>query len=406
MSIDPAGLAPASAVPDWLSGTAPLLRFQGGGALERSLTLGQVLEGRVTRVFQGGRYLMEINGQERVVDSAVPLQQGDVLRGRVVALGEQVVLEKMVAAPQGLTPQETGDAAIPAWLMRLDDPRALRLYQRHADALDPTQWRSLAQLASNHGAERAILSALTVHNIGLPLHVVAMQALTHALAGKPLLSQSQSQQSLMATVPISGAVPGSRNQLVDTDASLLAKAVEHELGANREALFGEPPGDPAQDHNGEADRQAGSWWATLAKHLLNVQPPGAMAHRMMSLPLCIDGRLVEFRIALFDESDQAELQPELKQRTLRIALDLDSLGKVELSARAVDRHISIGLLAGSADGAEILGSHHGQLGSALAALGWTLDGVRYGVAPHAEDDPVVRSVMERVVTGSSFRVVA
>jgi len=404
VSIDPAGLAPASAVPAWLSGIAPLLRFQGGGALERSLTLGQMLEGRVTRAFQGGRYLMEFNGQERVVDSAVPLQQGDVLRGRVVALGEQVVLEKMVTAPQGQTRQEAADAAIPAWLMRQDDPQALRLYQRHADALDPAQWRSLAQLASSHGAERAILSALTIHHIGLPLHAVALQALTHALAGKPLLGQSQ--QGLTATVAMPGAVPGPRNQLVDTDASLLAKAVEHELGANREALFGEPAGDPAQDHNGEADRQAGSWWAALARHLLNVQPPGAMAHRMMSLPLCIDGRLVEFRIALFDESDQAELQPELKQRTLRIALDLDSLGKVELTARAVDRHIGIDLLAGSADGAEMLGSHHGQLGSALAALGWTVDGVRYGVAPHGEDDPVVRSVMERVVAGGSFRMVA
>jgi hypothetical protein len=404
VTIDPAGQAPISALPAWLSGTAPLLRFQGGGALERSLTLGQVLEGRVTRAFQGGRYLMEFNGQERVVDSAVPLQQGDVLRGRVVALGEQVVLEKLVAAPQGHTPQDTADAAVPAWLARLDDPQALRLYHRHADGMDAAQWRSLAQLASKHGAERAILSALTVHQIGLPLHAAAMQALAHALAGKPLLSRSQ--QSLMAAMAMPGSAPGSLTQHVASDASLLAQTVELELAANRAALLDEPAGDMAQDHDGEADRQAGSWWAALAKQLLNVQPPGAMAHRMMSLPLCIDGRLVEFRIALFDESDQTELQPELKQRTLRIALDLDSLGKVELTARAVDRHISIDLLAGSEDAAKMLGGQHGHLDSALATLGWTVDGVRYGVAPHSEDDSVVRSVMERLVAGGSFRIVA
>lgn len=259
-------------------------------------------------------------------------------------------------------------------------------------------------MASSHGAERAILSALTVRHIGLPLHAVAMQALAEALAGKPLASQNQ--QSLITAVPLCGTVPGSGTQHVASDASLLANTVEQELGANSEALFREPAGDQAQDHNGEADRQASSWWATLAKQLLNVQPPGATAHRMMSLPLCIDGRLVEFRIALFDESDQAELQPELKQRTLRIALDLDSLGRVELTARTVDRHIGIDLLAGSAGSAETLGSYHGQLGSALAALGWTVDGVRYGVAPQSEDDPIVRSVMERVVAGGSFRMVA
>ena len=404
MSIDPTSLAPASPVTAWLSGTAPLLRFQGGGTLERSLALGQVLEGRVTRTFQGGRYLMEFNGQERVVDSAVPLQEGDVLRGRVVALGEQVVLEKMASAPQGQTPQEAADAPMPAWLMRLDDTQALRLYQQHADVLDAAQWRSLAQLASNHGAERAILSALTVRHIGLPLHAIAMQALAEALAGKPLVSQSQ--QNLITAVPLFGTVHGSGAQHVASDASLLANTVEQELGANSEALFREPAGDQTQDHNGEADRQASSWWATLAKQLLNVQPPGATAHRMMSLPLCIDGRLVEFRIALFDESDQAELQPELKQRTLRVALDLDSLGRIELTARTVDRHIGIDLLAGSADGAETLSSYHGQLGSALAALGWSVDGVRYGVAPQSEDDPIVRSVMERVVAGGNFRMVA
>lgn len=404
MSIDPAGLPPASSLPAWLSGTAPLLRFQGGGTLERSLNLGQMIEGRVTRTFQGGRYLMEFNGQERVVDSAVPLQQGDVLRGRVVALGEQVVLEKMVSGPQRLAPQEATDAAVPAWLMRLNDPQALQLYHQHADAMESAQWHSLAQLASNHGAERTILSALMTHKIGLPQHMAAIQALANALAGAPLLGRGQ--QSLMAGVALPGAAQPPLAQRVGTDASLLTQVVEHELGASREALLGEPASDAAQDQNGDPDSQAESWWAALAKHLLNVQPSGAMAHRMISLPLCIDGRLVEFRMALFDESNQAELEPKLKQRTLRIALELDSVGKIELTARAVDRHISIDLLAASAEVAETLGSHHGQLGGTLAALGWAVDGVRYGVAPRSDDDPVVRSVMERVVAGGSFKLVA
>jgi len=42
----------------------------------------------------------------------------------------------------------------------------------------------------------------------------------------------------------------------------------------------------------------------------------------------------------------------------------------------------------------------------LAELGWVVDGVRYGVASRTGDDPVVRSVMERLVAGGSFKVVA
>lgn len=404
MSIDPTGLSPTGAIPAWLSGTAPLLRFQGGGTLERGLTLGQVIEGRVMRAFQGGRYLMEFNGQERVVDSAVPLQQGDVLRGRVVAIGEQVVLEKMVAGLKGQLPQETANTVVPAWLARANDPEALRLYQQHADTMEHAQWRSLAEFSSTHGAERVVLSALMAHHIGLPQHAAAIRALANALAGAPLLGSGQ--QAVMTGLVLPNALSPTLAQRVDTDASLLAQAVEHELGASREALFGEPAGDATQDQGDEPGRRAESWWTTLAKHLLNVQPSGARAHRMMSIPLCIDGRLVEFRMALFDESDQAELEPELKQRTLRIALDLDSLGKIDLTARVVDRHISIDLLASSADVANTLGSHHGQLGSTLTALGWAVDGVRYGIAPDSNDDPVVRSVMERVVAGGNFSLVA
>jgi hypothetical protein len=47
VSIDPASLSPTGSIPPWLSGTAPLLRFQSGGTLERNLTLGQVVEGRM-----------------------------------------------------------------------------------------------------------------------------------------------------------------------------------------------------------------------------------------------------------------------------------------------------------------------------------------------------------------------
>lgn len=404
MSVDPASLAPASAIPGWLAGTAPLLRFQGGGALERSLTLGQVIEGRVTRAFQGGRYLMEFNGQERVVDSAVPLQQGDVLRGRVVALGEQVVLEKMVAGPPRQALPDTAGAAVPAWLTRFNDAQALNLYLQHADTLDPAQWRALEQMAISHGAERAVLSALALRAIGSPQHPAAAHALASALAGAPLLGPGQ--QSLAASVAMPGVAAAPVAQRFDADSTLLAQAVEHELDATRQALSGKQSGDGMQDRHGDPGRQTESWWAALARRLLNVQPAGALAHRMMSLPLCIDGRLVEFKLALFDESDQADLRPELKQRTLRIALDLDSLGRIDLTARAVDRHLSIDLLTGSEGMAEFLGRHDSQLGSVLAELGWVVDGVRYGVSPRTGDDPVVRSVMERLVAGGSFKVVA
>lgn len=72
----------------------------------------------------------------------------------------------------------------------------------------------------------------------------------------------------------------------------------------------------------------------------------------------------------------------------------------------VDRHLSMDVLAASPEIAERLGNFDSQLGATLAGLGWIVDGARYGVATLDGDNPVVRSVMERMVAGDSFRIVA
>src|SRR3954452_22379567 len=83
------------------------------------LTLGQIIKGRVLRAYEGGRYLMDFYGQQKVVDSAVPLRAGDVIHGRVVGLGEHVELQRVLlesARPDA--PATPGTvAAAPAALM-------------------------------------------------------------------------------------------------------------------------------------------------------------------------------------------------------------------------------------------------------------------------------------------------
>ena len=52
-----------------------------------TLTMGQIIKGRVLRHYEGSRYGVEFGGQERVVDSAIALRSGDVIHainGRTV----------------------------------------------------------------------------------------------------------------------------------------------------------------------------------------------------------------------------------------------------------------------------------------------------------------------------------
>jgi hypothetical protein len=114
------------------------LVLRGDPLLLEKLTLGQIIKGRVLRSYEGQRYLMHFEGQERIVDSAVPLRTGDILHGRVIGLGERIELQRVAVQPDDAPSQD--DAAEPARPRAdLADP-SLRfvadLFARHHDRLD------------------------------------------------------------------------------------------------------------------------------------------------------------------------------------------------------------------------------------------------------------------------------
>ena len=75
------------------------LFLPGGGEFANKLAIGQIIKGRVLRHYEGNRYLVSFDGQEKVVDSAVPLRPQEIIHGRVVGLGEKIEL-KRVALPR------------------------------------------------------------------------------------------------------------------------------------------------------------------------------------------------------------------------------------------------------------------------------------------------------------------
>ena len=53
------------------------LSIKSDSAFSKSLNLGQVLKGKVLRHYEGSHYVVSFNGQEKVVDSAIPLKTGE-----------------------------------------------------------------------------------------------------------------------------------------------------------------------------------------------------------------------------------------------------------------------------------------------------------------------------------------
>lgn len=62
----------------------------------KTITAGQILKGRVLRVYSEKKYGVDFSGQERVVDSVVPLSKGDTLIGKVIGIYEHTVSMKIV----------------------------------------------------------------------------------------------------------------------------------------------------------------------------------------------------------------------------------------------------------------------------------------------------------------------
>lgn len=392
-----------------LSGSAPLLRLQSDSSLQQTLQLGQVIEARVMRSFQGGRYLLELAGQERVVDSSIPLQEGQVLRARVLSMDEQVVLERLQAKPQQALAQQTADAGAPAWLQRTGAEAALQLYAQYAWLLGAQQWQALEGLARVHGSHSVTLAALALARLGVPLQTGLLQTLAQALSGHSLLRPGQTILAATTAQPAGpglaqagGVLAGAGMANTAEDAQVLSQLLSEELaqaGASLQTAAG-------QAHTGD-DAMPGddSLARAMAAILLNARQDGSLAQRVLSLPLSVNGRLTELRLALFDESDQQSVQPELRQRTLRIALELDALGRVELLARLVNRHVSLEWTSASESLALLAGGQDSALAQSLNASGFTLDSARY-VAGVREEGAAMQEVMARVIAGGGFSVLA
>jgi hypothetical protein len=396
-----------------LTGSAPLLRLQNDSSLQQTLQLGQVIEAKVIRSFQGGRYLVEFAGQERVIDSNLPLQQGQVLRARVLAMDEQVTLERMHAPSRAATPDQSGTSPAPAWLQQPGAEAALALFAQYGKLLSQTQWQALQAPARGSGAPAAVLSGLVLARLGLPLDDALLRNLAESLAGQSQLragqavlaaaSGSQAAASLAAALSTAAeGVSGKAKDETKDSAQLLAQLVADELAQSQALLMA---GDEEGAHAGQDSSQHAKLAQAMATTVLNARQDGALVQRVLSLPLMVDGRLVELRLALFDESDQAQIQPELRQRSLRIALDLDSLGRVELLARLVNHHLSLEWRASSESLADLAGRHDAQLAGRLSELGIALDGARYVVADGGEGS-AMQEVMTRVIAGGNFSLVA
>src|SRR5207237_7591634 len=132
---------------------------------------------RVLRRYEGSRYLVDFDGHQKVVDSAVPLRTDEVIHGRVIGLTERVELQRVNAS---VTPLSETATALTSHALNLPGKSGeviSGLFERFQAQLAP-QDLALLQRAVERASqpERMALAGLVLAKLGVPVSPPALRA--------------------------------------------------------------------------------------------------------------------------------------------------------------------------------------------------------------------------------------
>ncbi|HLQ26911.1 MAG TPA: flagellar hook-length control protein FliK [Acidiferrobacterales bacterium] len=389
----------------------------GGSEFTNNLTLGQIIKGRVMRHYEGNRYLVDFDGQEKVVDSVVPLRTQELIHGKVIAIGERVELQrirdkatepqqtpaKTVALEPGLTgskSQQLMQQVLERYAGRLtveDNAALLRLMENssdpHATAL---VGMALNKLGLNIAPEllRAIFNSwLSSSQHGVfPVAVSAPRLEGAALSSETFVTRETVEKLSQLLAWAIGDIPEKKYIESITQSKTEGAADGRESGmevANRYSSEGSASGA----------MQPGTY--DLGRWLLNAQTDGVVSHQLGTLPIHLGDRLIEVDIAVFEQR-QSQVKEGIRHRQLVFSLHTDSLGHIEVTAKIAGNHLRIRVSTEDPEKTEITSRYFAQLRDTLIEFGWQVDELIYETRDGNERGEVVGAVIEHIISQDSL----
>lgn len=347
-----------------------------------SLRVGQVLFGKVTRIEEEGGYVMDFGGgRHLLVESTSRLSPGEVLRGRVVEVGERVVIQRMsMQSPEAEQP----DTA--RLLSRLEavggfvSPELKAFIVQHFALFTPAAWGELLASAGRGPDASELMKALAfLKKLGIenPRELSA-NFLNYLKRSEAWPAFGHEKVVMADAIASSGAEISVSSTAAQQLAAEIAQRSEATSQLLSELLGRDAPGEGAGQTDGSQQGEAGrDLFCGVMRWLLNAQGDEAVCHRYMVLPFAINGELVEVEMTLFDQRQDAQVRDGHQERTVLISLATEMLGTVGLKVREVDRHLSLDFSSDSEIGLAGLVAGRGALERTLDDMGYWLDRVEY-----------------------------
>jgi hypothetical protein len=393
----------------------------GASAFADTLSVGQIIQGRVLRGYDDNRYLVAFGDNERIVDSSIPLTTGEILYGRVVGLGDRVELQRVYVNAQEKSAQR--DSATieprPAPSATVSATAVDHVLQRYRIELTDSDRATLMRAARTAADPEAMgLAGAMLSKLGLPQTSALLEAMYRAqfTAGT---GSSSAERLQLESLPQVIASWQQSAELQSSSIQQLAQLVGHILEARIPA---EAPrtaaADSSQALQGAAaaivpsNRRQADLLAdedsrrkvqeSLSARILNAQTGGVVAHRSGLLPLLVGGKLVEVSFALFEQRRPANQAQGLQHRQVLFSLQTEQMGRVDVLARITGGHVRVQISTDSEDRTSQTARYADQLKGSLAESGWNVDEVAYATRSDTPHNAAVRSVIEHVVSLDSL----
>lgn len=390
-----------SALNQRTSGLDRQLFLLGQDDFASKLTLGQVIKARVLRHHEGSRYLADINGQQKVIDSANPLRPGELIEGRVKALGKQVEIHRINLAAQSRV--DTSQDQLP-------ELNQSGLLNKQDQQLKAAQQFFTSKQSSLTVKDIQLLK--TFLNNGTPLNALLMSALSLKKAGLVLVKENveailKSLQYKQAERPSVNTVP---TIALDVDVNSVQSHQAYSEVSKQLAIDLEYQSELASSFYNDAHGQQSNGFSegdsreNLSYQILNRQDDSVVNHQLMIFPIWLGDKLVEIKMAFFDQQKpEAALEQKFTSyKRFVFTMQLDNLGEVVASAVMHDKHVKLNFTTGQSDSTTFLSSHMSDLMGRIESMGWVVDKIEYATLAEHQYEPTVAAVVEHYAAKDSI----
>jgi len=397
------------------AGTQSTNRFFMPGAKEfaGSLNLGQILKGKVLRQYDGNRYLVNFDGQDRVVDSAIPLRTGELLHGRVVAISDRIEMQRVYSDSEVASVQPDAMDGVRTFALSQAEVKLDAVLQKYQAKLTDTERATLLRAARNADDPNSMAQVgVFLNKLGVSQSSELLQTVYARLKGKSDQVDTHNEWSALPQLEVAaGSQAAAQGATVRQLADIVTRATgvstdkTDEQTADTAAaptLQGADQDKAVQAAGFRLDQDDGDAANRLAQWLLNAQSGGSVMHRLGTLPLLLGGRLVEVDVALFEQRREAVQKPQAQHRQLVFTLQTEHLGRVEVVARVVGDRVRVSVATDDEQNTALAATHVQALKTSLAEAGWMTDEVSYETRTVDERTGAVSSVVEHVISADSM----